>query len=100
MKSQWQQFLQQQKQQQERMQQAAWMEQQKRQQQMAQQARKQAQQHIDQRFSQVAQQAAILREQFTAGKLNQENRGGWSAPRATAGIVTMERIGCRAPLLV
>lgn len=72
MKSQWEQFLQQQQEQQQRMQQAGWMEQQRRQQQMAQQTGKQVRQYIDQRLSQVVQQAAILREQFAAGKLSQE----------------------------
>lgn len=71
MKSQWQQFQQQQRQ---RMQQGVtWMEQQKRMQQQATgQLGPQAKQQVDQHFSQVEQEAARLRQQFTAGKLSQE----------------------------
>lgn len=74
MKSQWQQFQeQQQQQQQQRMKQAAWLDQQKQQQrQMAEQAGTQAKREVDQRFSQAEQEAARLRQQFAAGKLNQE----------------------------
>lgn len=71
MKSQWQQF--QEQQQQQRMKQAAWLEQQKRQQQqMAEQAGAQAKREVDQRFSQAEQETARQRQKFAAGKLSQE----------------------------
>ncbi|MGD8603100.1 MAG: hypothetical protein PVF49_00875 [Anaerolineales bacterium] len=77
MKSQFQQFLQQQQKQQQQQQQrmaqgAAWMEQQKRQQQMAAQSGANSQKDVDQRFSRVEQEAALLRQQFAAGKLSEE----------------------------